>query len=494
MKNKLKRTLTTLSWALAALVATADTFTWTGGAVDEGGYTGASGFFSNAANWGASTFPGAATNDVVFNLPDAFTVRLGMTVTNNALSITAGKVALDIGTNEVYQLRANATLAATTPCSLSVASGIFTLTNGLLYVGNSTTARSNTVVVAPGASLAVKALSFGKWSASPPLAFNGLAATNATLVLKQSAVGDNSILIEGAGVKLELSGGSVSGYGRMTFNGKSNALILRGGAQYDNVGLVYFNGIQNAIEITGSNTLFVTRNDHFGLSNGGTSNTVLVADGGKWEARSLNASFTIGRGTKYNTFVVGNGGCLDVSSQAISIGAGAENTLRVERGGVVKAAAGISCSGLFHICGGFVDNGSILSMNPTANPGASVVVEDNAVVTNGYFRADSTLAPMTLEFRVKDEGFVPMKVRVSNGWRNTAQFKLVVDASEFAAAGGVGRTVTLVDRNGVETGGNYLAEIPSENITVFPKGSKIIQTPTAIQIRILHACTVLTIR
>ena len=492
MKNKLKRTLTTLSWALAALVATADTFTWTGGAVDEGGYTGASGFFSNAANWGASTFPGAATNDVVFNLPDAFTVRLGMTVTNNALSITAGKVALDIGTNEVYQLRANATLDATTPCSLSVASGRFTLTNGLLYVGNSTTARSNTVVVAPGASLAVKALSFGKSSASPPLAFNGLAATNATLVLKQSAVGDNSILIEGAGVKLELSGGSVSGYGRMTFNGKSNALILRGGAQYDNVGLVYFNGIQNAIQITGSNTLFVTRNDHFGLSNAGTSNTVLVADGGKWEARSLSNLFTIGRGTKYNTFVVGNGGCLDVSSQSLVIGS--ENTLRVERGGVVKSSSGISPSGLFHIRGGFVDNGSSLYMTPTANPGASVVVEDNAVVTNGYFRADSTLAPMTLEFRVKDEGFVPMKVRVSNGWRNTAQFKLVVDASEFAAAGGVGRTVTLVDRNGVQTGGSYLAEIPSENIVVFPKGSKIIQTPTAIQIRILHDCTVLTIR
>ena len=58
----------------------------------------------------------------------------------------------------------------------------------------------------------------------------------------------------------------------------------------------------------------------------------------------------------------------------------------------------------------------------------------------------------------------------------------------------MGRTVTLVDRNGVETGGNYLAEIPSENITVFPKGSKIIQTPTAIQIRILEACTVLIIR
>ena len=133
-------------------------------------------------------------------------------------------------------------------------------------------------------------------------------------------------------------------------------------------------------------------------------------------------------------------------------------------------------------------------MTPTANPGASVVVEDNAVVTNGYFRADSTLAPMTLEFRVKDEGFVPMKVRVSNGWRNTAQFKLVVDASEFAAAGGVGRTVTLVDRNGVQTGGSYLAEIPSENIVVFPKGSKIIQTPTAIQIRILHDCTVPIIR
>ena len=492
MKNKLKRTLTTLSWVLAALVATADTFTWTGGAVDEGGYTGASGFFSNAANWGASTFPGAATNDVVFNLADTYDVGFGVTVTNNALSITAGKVTLDIGTNEVYQLRANATLAATTPCSLSVASGIFTLTNGLLYVGNSTTARSNTVVVAPGASLAVKALSFGKWSASTPLAFNGLAATNATLVLKQSAVANNSILIEGAGATLELSGGSVSGYGRMTFNGKNNTLILRGGAQYDNVGLVYFNGIQNAIQITGSNTLFVTRNDHFGLSNGGTSNTVLVADGGKWEARSLNASFTIGRAAKYNTFVVGNGGCLDVSSQSLVIGS--ENTLRVERGGVVKSSTGISPFGLFHIRGGFVDNGSSLSMTPTANPGASVVVEDNAVVTNGYFRADSTLAPMTLEFRVKDEGFVPMKVRVSNGWRNTAQFKLVVDASEFAAAGGVGRTVTLVDRNGVETGGNYLAEIPSENITVFPKGSKIIQTPTAIQIRILHACTVLTIR
>ena len=71
---------------------------------------------------------------------------------------------------------------------------------------------------------------------------------------------------------------------------------------------------------------------------------------------------------------------------------------------------------------------------------------------------------------------------------------LNVDASEFAAAGGVGRTVTLVDRNGVQTGGSYLAEIPSENIVVFPKGSKIIQTPTAIQIRILHDCTVLTIR
>ena len=492
MKNKFKRTLAALSWAFAGLAATADTFNWTGGAVDEGGYTGASGFFNNAANWGAATFPRAATNDVVFNLLDAFTVRLGMTVTNNALSITAGKVTLDIGTNEVYQLRANATLDATTPCSLSVASGIFTLTNGLLYVGNSTTARSNTVVVAPGASLAVKALSFGAWSASPPLAFNGLAATNATLVLKQSAVGDNSIRIEGAGATLELSGGSVSGYGRMTFNGKGNALILRGGAQYDNVGLVYFNGIQNAIQITGSNTLFVTRNDHFGLSNAGTSNTVLVAEGGKWEARSLNASFTIGRGTKYNTFVVGNGGCLDVSSQSLVIGS--ENTLRVERGGVVKSSSGISSSGLFHIRGGFVDNGSSLSMTPTANPGASVVVEDNAVVTNGYFRADSTSAPMTLEFRVKDEGFVPMKVSVSNGWRNTAQFKLVVDASEFAAAGGVGRTVTLVDRNGVETGGNYLAGIPSEKITVFPKGSKIIQTPTAIQIRILHDCTVLTIR
>ena len=70
---------------------------------------------------------------MVFNLADTYDVGFGVTVTNNALSLSAGNVTLDIGTNEVYQLNGNATLAATTPCSLSIASGLFTLTNGLHY-------------------------------------------------------------------------------------------------------------------------------------------------------------------------------------------------------------------------------------------------------------------------------------------------------------------------------------------------------------------------
>ena len=58
----------------------------------------------------------------------------------------------------------------------------------------------------------------------------------------------------------------------------------------------------------------------------------------------------------------------------------------------------------------------------------------------------------------------------------------------------MGQKVTLVRRNSVETGGDFLAEIPPENITVFPKGSQIIQTSTEILIEIAYEPTVFLFR
>lgn len=466
-------------WADASRVATAvaaseSPYTWTGGGADDA--------FENPANWGASTYPRFVDDVVLFSVAGDHAVAFARSVENQSLALAAGNVALDIGNGNVYGLGGDAVLNSAAPARLDIISGELNALNHAVRVGNSATAASNTLCLAAGARLEARYLGIGSNGAR----HTRVAATNAVIRLKQADTTNNNSPLDfnGSNGALELSGGTLTAHGWMALNYSDNAMLLRDGAKLNLTGHVYLNGSSNRIEVTGAGSE-LTANGNYSISNGGTDCEVYIADGGTLRSSSM---LHIGRGGARNTLVVGSGGTLSLAALAIGTSTSAGHTLVVTEGGNLAANSISLWGGTLLADGGVINTTGVF----TFGGGSTVTIANNAAFTNQYFYADSTTAPMTLALNVADGDFSPVRVNVT--WRNTDQLKLVVDATEYAAAGGLGQTVTLVSRKGMTVSGDYLAEIPAENITVRPAGCIITQTPTEITCKVLQETTLILVR
>jgi T5SS/PEP-CTERM-associated repeat protein len=282
------------------------------------------------------------------------------------------------------------------------------------YIGNNAPATSNSVLVAGTGSV---------WRISASLYVGNSGGGNDLVISNGGRVASgvysyvgynsstNSVLVSGPG---SLWNSSMYTYLYLGYSGAGNSLVIsNGGAVLSDQGTIGLNASSssNRVLIAGSGSIW-SNSSSFCLGYYGSANSLVISNGGKLFNGYGSVGNKYGSGSNNSALVTGTGSVWRSDSLTISTG-GSSNTLVINNGGMVvdgsgSIAAGGGRNNSVLVTGpGSMWTNTSLSIGDSGN-GNSLVVSNGAHVINGiaYVGCNFTVPPFpsTNEARVADGG------------------------------------------------------------------------------------------